>query len=151
MPDAPPKPPYAQPDITLLGDDHVRLYRETNGEQGYYWNGVPTLILTTKGRKSGEPRTIPIIYTSLGDRLFIIASKGGAPQHPAWYLNILKDPRVQVQVKGDVYEAVARTTQSPEREELWAEAAKYWPNYNVYQTRTDRRIPVVVLDPVRKN
>jgi deazaflavin-dependent oxidoreductase (nitroreductase family) len=138
--------PYTAPDITLLGDEHVRVYRETNGEKGYLWNGSPILLITTKGRKSGQPRTIPIIFTPVGDKYVIIASKGGSPEHPLWYRNILEEPKVQVQVKGDVFDAVARTAPSPEREQLWAEATKNWPNYDTYQTRTTRQIPVVVIE-----
>src|SRR4030095_443800 len=122
-------------DISLLGEEHVRVYRETNGEKGYIWNGVPILLLTTTGRQSGQPRIIPIIFTQVGDSWVIIASKGGSPTHPKWYLNILDDPHVQVQVKGDVFEAVARTAQSPERERIWAETVKTWPNYDIYQSR----------------
>ena len=133
-------------DISLLGAEHVRVYQETNGETGYLWNGVPTLLVTTKGRKSGEPRTIPIIYTPVGDKYVIIASKGGSPTHPKWYLNVEADPHVQVQVKADKFDAIARTAQSPEREQLWAEAVKAWPNYDVYQSRTERQIPVVVIE-----
>lgn len=144
------EPKYQQLDTSLLGAEHVRVYRETNGEQGYIWNGSPILLLTSKGRKSGEDRTIPIIFTGWGEGWAIIASKGGSPTHPKWYLNVLDDPHVQVQVKGDVYEALARTAGSPEREQIWAEAIKHWPNYDIYQSRTDRQIPVVVLTPVRK-
>ena len=133
-------------DISLLGAEHVRVYRETNGETGYLWNGVPTLLLTSKGRKSGEPRTIPIIFTPYRGAYVIIASKGGSPTHPKWYLNVLDDPNVQVQVKGEVFDAVARTAASPERETIWAEAIKAWPNYDIYQSRTQRQIPVVVIE-----
>lgn len=148
----PPQQPGTVPgtDISLLGAEHVRVYRETNGETGYIWNGAPILLLTTKGRKSGEARTIPIIYTQLGDSWVIIASKGGSPTHPKWYLNVLDDPHVRVQVKADQFEAVARTAEPPERERIWAEAIKTWPNYDIYQSRTDRKIPVVVIDPARK-
>lgn len=142
--------PVPGTDISLLNAEHVRVYRETNGERGYLWNGVPILLVTTKGRKSGEPRTIPIIFTPYGGSYVIIASKGGSPTHPLWYLNLSEDPHVQVQVKGDRFEALARTAESPEREQLWAEAVTAWPNYNIYQSRTERRIPVVVLDPVRR-
>ena len=144
------EPNYRPTDTSLLNAEHVRVYRETNGEQGYIWNGSPILLLTSKGRKSGEDRTIPIIFTGWGEGWAIIASKGGSPTHPKWYLNVVDDPHVQVQVKGDVFEAVARTASSPEREQVWAEAIKHWPNYDVYQSRTDRQIPVVVLTPVRK-
>ena len=139
-----------QPDLSLLGAEHVRVYRETGGETGYLWNGSPILLLTTKGRRSGEARTIPIIFTPYGKSWVVMGSKGGAPTHPKWYLNILDDPHVQVQVKADRFEAVARTAPSPEREAIWAEALKNWPNYDSYQARTERQIPVVVLDPVAR-
>ena len=133
-------------DTSLLGEEHVRAYRETDGETGYIWNGVTTLLMTMTGRKSGEPRTIPIIFTQVGDKQVIIASKGGAPKHPVWYLNICANPNVEIQIKGDKFKATARTAESPEREELWAEAVKNWPNYEVYQSRTERKIPVVVIE-----
>lgn len=144
------KPVASSPgtDITLLGEEHVRVYRETNGETGYLWNGVPTLLLTMTGRKSGQKRTIPIIYRQVGDKYVIIASKGGSATHPAWYLNVTADPDVEVQIKGEVFRATARTAQSPEREQLWAEAVSAWPNYDLYQSRTTRLIPVVVLERI---
>ena len=133
-------------DISLLGEKHVKVYRETNGAQGYLWNGVPILLLTSTGRKSGEPRTIPIIFTPYKDSFVIIASKGGSPEHPKWYLNIQDNPNVTVQVKAEVFKAAARTAQSPEREVIWSEALKSWPNFDVYQSRTTRQIPVVVIE-----
>lgn len=137
-------------DLSLRGDEHVRVYRETNGETGYLWNGSPILLLTTRGRRSGDERTIPIIFTPWGESWAVIASRGGSPTHPAWYLNLCDEPHVGVQVKADKYEAVARTAASPEREQIWAAAVAHWPNYDVYQSRTTRAIPVVVLDPARK-
>jgi deazaflavin-dependent oxidoreductase (nitroreductase family) len=136
-------------DITLVGPEHAKRYIETNGEVGYIWNGVPTLLFWTKGRKSGEERLNPIIYRQVGDRIVLIASKGGAPNHPAWFLNIQADPHVKVQIKGDKFDAVARVAEGAEREELWAESLIAWPNYDVYQSRTTRKIPVVVLDRVK--
>ena len=133
-------------DISLIGEEHVRRYRETNGETGYLWNGATALLLTTKGRKSGEERTIAIIFKQVGDRYVIIASKGGAPAHPAWYLNILDDPHVTLQIRGEKFSGIARTAEGEEREELWAEALEQWPNYDVYQSRTERKIPVVVVE-----
>ena len=133
-------------DLTLFGEEHVRRYRETDGEVGYLWNGTTILLLTTTGRKSGEDRTIPIIYKQVGDMQVIIASKGGSPTHPAWYLNILENPAVKIQIKGEKFDASARSAESPEREMLWAECLKQWPNYDTYQTRTTRKIPVVVLE-----
>lgn len=149
MSDQSPTPITGSPDLALLGAEHVRVYRETDGERGYMWNGAPTLVLTTKGRKSGAPRDIAIIFSRWGEAYVIMASMGGSPVHPKWYLNILEDPRVTVQVKGDVFAAIARTAESPEREKIWAEAIKVWPRYDEYQARTTRQIPVVVLDPVR--
>ena len=136
-------------DITLIGDEHVRVYQETNGETGYIWNGVTALLFTYTGRKSGKKLTRAIICTKIGDSYAIIASKGGAPSHPLWYLSLQENPNVDVQVKAEKFKAVARTAQSPEREAIWAEAVKHWPNFDVYQSRTERPIPVVVLDPVR--
>ena len=135
-------------DLTLIGENHVRLYRETDGETGYLWNGVTALLLTTKGRKSGEDRTIAIIFTQVGDKYVLIASKGGAPVHPIWYLNLLDEPRVKLQIKGEIFNATARTAEGDERDFLLAEAVKQWPNYNVYQSRTERQIPVVLLERV---
>jgi deazaflavin-dependent oxidoreductase (nitroreductase family) len=142
------RPPSAFPpiDVSLRGDEHVRLYQETNGEKGYIWNGAPILLLTTRGRKSGKSRTIPIIFTRYGESYVIIASKGGSPTHPRWYLNVVEDPRVRVQVKADKFGAIARTAESPERERIWAEAVQTWPRYDEYQSRTSRLIPVVVLE-----
>lgn len=141
-----PTPVDSPVDISLLGEEHVRIYRETNGETGYIWNGAPILLLTTKGRSSGAPRTIPIIFSKYGDRYVIMGSRGGSPTHPKWYLNILSDPNVDIQVKADKFAAVARTAESPEREHIWNEALKIWPRYDEYQSRTTRQIPVVVIE-----
>ena len=131
----------------LFGDEHVRRYRETGGEVGHEWReGSTILLLTTKGRKSGEPRTTPLIYAQDGDRYVIVASKGGAPEHPGWYLNLEKDPGVELQVKDDVFSARARTAEGEERERLWRKANEVWSHYDEYATKTDREIPVVVLE-----
>jgi len=130
----------------LFGEEHVRRYRETNGEVGHIWRrGSKTLLLTTKGRKTGEPRTTPLIYEYAGGDYVIVASNGGAREHPGWYRNLVKEPQVEVQVKGDVFSASARTATGADRERLWKLAAQQWPDYNAYQKRTDRQIPVVVL------
>jgi deazaflavin-dependent oxidoreductase (nitroreductase family) len=131
----------------LFGAEHVRRYRETGGEVGHIWKeGAPTLLLTTTGRKSGEPRTTPLIYARDGDRLVIVASQGGAPTHPNWYENLSRDPEVEVQVLDDVFHAHARTAQGEERERLWTKANEVWPHYDEYKERTSRTIPVVVLE-----
>jgi proline iminopeptidase len=131
----------------LYGAAHVRRYRETGGEVGHIWKeGSTILLLTTKGRTTGEPRTTPLIYAEDGDRYVIIASQGGAPEHPGWYRNLTKEPAVELQVEDEVFAARARTAEGEERERLWEKANEVWPHYAEYQTRTDRVIPVVVLE-----
>jgi deazaflavin-dependent oxidoreductase (nitroreductase family) len=130
----------------LFGDEHVRRYRETGGAQGYHWNGVTTLILTTTGRRSGQQRSKPLILGEDGHSYVVVASKGGSHRHPDWYLNLRDDPEVEVQVKDDRFRARAHTAEGAERERLWELMAKIWPAYNDYQRRTDRQIPVVVLE-----
>jgi deazaflavin-dependent oxidoreductase (nitroreductase family) len=133
----------------LFGDEHVRRYRETGGEVGHDWKGgSKILLLTTKGRKSGEPRTTPLIYENAGDAYVIVASKGGAPEHPGWYANLAKTPEVELQVRDEVFPAHARVADGEERERLWKLAAQQWPAYDDYARKTDREIPVVVLDRV---
>ena len=131
----------------LFGEEHVRRYRETGGEIGHIWKrGSKTLLLTTRGRKTGKPTTSPLIYEQDGDNYVIVASKGGAPAHPGWYQNLVNDPNVEVQVEDDVFPARARTANGDERDRLWRLAARQWPAYDTYQTRTEREIPVVVLE-----
>jgi deazaflavin-dependent oxidoreductase (nitroreductase family) len=131
----------------LFGEEHVRRYRETGGEVGHEWKeGSTVLLLTTTGRTSGEPRTTPLIYAVDGDRYVIVASKGGAPDDPGWYLNLSKTPEVELQVKGEVFGARARVAEGDERKRLWAKANEVWPHYAEYATKTDREIPVVVLE-----
>jgi len=138
---------YQQPDYSLLGEGHVQAYRESDGETGFLWNGAKSLLLTTTGRKSGEPRTSPLIYEADGDRFIIIASVGGGPDHPQWYRNLLVDPTAEVQVKADHIKVTATIADGDERERLWALVNVQWPNYDVYQSRTERVIPVVILSP----
>jgi proline iminopeptidase len=132
----------------LYGDEHIKRYRETGGEVGHIWRrGSKILLLTTKGRKSGQPRTTPLIYENAdGDSYVIVASKGGAPEHPGWYENLEKDPQVELQIKDEVFPARAHTAEGEERERLWKLAAQQWPDYDEYQKKTDREIPVVVLE-----
>lgn len=138
---------YVQTDISLLNEEHVKRYRETDGEVGHIWNGATALLLTTIGNKSGQPRTTPLIYAQSGDEYVIIASKGGAPSHPAWYLNLSKTPEVEIQILGEVMKATATTVEGAERDRLWQAATDVWPNYEQYAERTDRLIPVVKLTP----
>lgn len=137
--------------------DHIRRYRESNGADGHLWDSsvaggkglVPTLLLTTTGRKSGQPRVLPLIYGKTPTGYAIVASKGGHPSHPAWYLNLLAQPRVRVQVGADEFEAMARVTSGAERDAIWKQMAALYPPYDDYQKRTRREIPVVVLEPVK--
>lgn len=135
--------------------DHIELYL-ADGEAAHLWDAslgggegmLTTLLLTTKGRKSGKPLMIPLIYRPTGDGGYcVIASKGGAPAHPAWYLNLQADPEVQVKVANQEFKATARVAEGDEREELWNAMVDYYAPYTDYQEATERRIPVVVLDP----
>ena len=133
--------------MTLFGQEHVERYQATDGEEGHGWlEGSTVLLLTTQGRKTGNPTTTPLIYDVDGENPVIVASKGGAPEHPGWYLNILKNPHVNVQIKGEKFHAHPRTVEGEERERLWKQMNKMWPHYDEYQTKTDREIPVVVLE-----
>jgi deazaflavin-dependent oxidoreductase (nitroreductase family) len=138
---------YQQPDLTLLGAEHVKRYRETGGKVGYLWNGVPTLLLTTTGRRSGQPRTTPLIFGRDGDDYLVIASQGGAPTHPQWFLNLQVCPEAEIQVRDERMLVTARAASDDERPGLWATMARVWPNYDAYQSRTERVIPVIVLAP----
>jgi deazaflavin-dependent oxidoreductase (nitroreductase family) len=135
-------------DLTLFGDEHVRRYQETDGEVGYLWNGATCLVLTTTGRTTGQTRHSALICGFDGDTCIIVASKGGAPTNPSWFLNLAAEPDVEVQVKGDRYRAVARTVEGAERDRLWKIMTDVWPSYDQYQERTTRVIPVVVLERV---
>ena len=136
--------------------EHLTLYLE-DGEAGHYWDAslgggegmLTTLLLTTTGRKSGKKLILPLIYRPTGDGGYcVIASKGGAPAHPAWFLNLEANPSVQVQVATQKFDAVARVAQGEERERLWNLLVDYYAPYTDYQAATERQIPVVVLDPV---
>jgi deazaflavin-dependent oxidoreductase (nitroreductase family) len=137
--------------------EHANRYISSGGADGHMYKmtrpGVPevtpSLLLTTTGRKSGERFIFPLFYGKAGDSYFVIASKGGAPQHPGWYRNILADPEVELQVGTAKMKARARTATGGERARLWDKALKFWPPYADYQRLTEREIPIVVLDPVR--
>ena len=138
--------------------DHIDRYLKSGGKDGHMYTikppgmdkeiTVPALLLVTKGRKSGEKYLFPLFYGETGSSYYIVASKGGAPDHPGWYKNILANPDVEVQVGTKTVKAKARTASGAEREKLWEGALKFWPPYADYKKKTDREIPVVVLDPV---
>jgi deazaflavin-dependent oxidoreductase (nitroreductase family) len=134
--------------------DHIELYL-TDPESAHMWDSsvaggpgmLPTLLLITKGRKSGENRMLPLIYKKVGDAHVIIASKGGAPNHPLWYLNLVAAPDCEIRVGAESLEVKARDAEGAEREALWAQLAEVYPPYNDYQKHAgDRTIPVVVLE-----
>lgn len=135
--------------------DHVRLYFD-DPEKGQMWDSTPAggpgvlacLLLMTRGRKSGNQSILPLLYGVSGGSFVIVASKGGAPAHPAWYLNLAADPQCEIQVGKDKYKVKARDAEGSERDALWHLMEEIYPPYNDYQAATDRQIPVVVLDPV---
>lgn len=126
--------------------EHVRSYIETNGEDGHIWRAVPTLILATLGRRSGQPRRLAPIYEQDGDRSVVIVSKGGSDRHQAWHLNLRDHPEVQVQVLGNRFRANARTSTLEEHRKLWTPMAEILPDYDAYHAETDRPIPLVILE-----
>jgi len=131
----------------LFGDEHVKRYRETDGEIGHDWKkGSKILLLTTKGRRSGEERTTPLIYQPYNGSHLVVASKGGSDEPPAWFRNLEADPEVEVQVKDDRFRARARTADPDEKPDMWRTMTDTWPDYDDYQERTEREIPVVVLE-----
>lgn len=133
--------------------DHIKLYLE-DPEKGHHWDStpvggpgiLPVLLLTTSGRSSGQPRMVPLIYLREDDGFVLVASKGGAPAHPAWYLNLISNPGCEIRVGHDRYRATARTTQGDERAALWKKMAQIYPPYNDYRAATGREIPVVMLE-----
>ena len=131
----------------LFGQEHVDRYRATDGAEGYNWQrGTTILLLTTRGRKSGVERTTPLIFERDGDDYLVVASRGGTDAPPGWYVNLQADPDVQVQVRGEVFRAHARDATPDEKPEMWRKMAAVWPDYDEYQKKTERQIPVVVLE-----
>jgi deazaflavin-dependent oxidoreductase (nitroreductase family) len=134
-------------DEDLYGDEHVRAYRETGGQRGYIWRrGTTILLLDTKGRRTGRTVTTPLIFRPDGDRFVIVASKGGMPEHPAWFLNLEAQPEAEIQVRDERIPVRMTVAEGAERERLWAYMNEVWPDYDEYQTKTDRQIPIVVLE-----
>jgi deazaflavin-dependent oxidoreductase (nitroreductase family) len=137
----------SMPDYSLFGDEHVRQYEATAGKVGHDWNGTSCLILHTIGRKSGETRKFALIYGRDGADYVLVASKGGAPQHPGWYLNLVAHPDVTIQVWGDIIPVTARTGTAADKARVWPIMTAQWPGYDEYQAGTRRDIPVVLLRP----
>jgi deazaflavin-dependent oxidoreductase (nitroreductase family) len=127
---------------------HIKEYVASGGEKGHEWRGVQTLLLTSRGRKTGKLRRTALIYGRDGGSFVVVASVGGAARHPQWYLNLVADGEVNLQVGSTTIPARARTADPDERARLWPEMARIWPQYDAYQQKTRREIPVVILDPL---
>jgi deazaflavin-dependent oxidoreductase (nitroreductase family) len=125
---------------------HVRRYLDSGGTKGHRWNGVDTLLITTRGRKTGQLRRTALIYGRDGDRYVVVGSNGGRPDHPAWYLNLVAEPQVHLQVGAESFDARARTATAEEKPRLWNLMAAIFPQYDRYQKKTAREIPVVILE-----
>jgi deazaflavin-dependent oxidoreductase (nitroreductase family) len=127
---------------------HVAVYRASGGRLGgRLRKDLPVLLLTTTGRKTGRRRTTPLLYVEEGDRYVVVASAGGAPSHPAWYLNLCNNPAATIQVGGRKLAVTAETAGLEERARLWPRLTQMWPQYDDYQAKTRREIPVVILAP----
>lgn len=135
----------SEADDKLFVAEHVRVYRETGGARGYDWRGTTILLLSTRGRVSGEWRTTPLIHRVDGDRFVVVASKGGAPANPAWFENLRAEPDVEIEVRDERIPVTASIAEGDERARLWSLMVEVWPAYDEYQERTEREIPVVVL------
>jgi len=133
-------------DDQLFGDEHVRAYRESGGEHGYDWRGTTILLLNTRGRTSGHERTNPLIHRTDGERFVIVASKGGAPANPAWFENLMASPDTTIEVRSETIPVHAHVAGGEERERLWSLMTEVWPAYDDYQGKTEREIPVVILE-----
>lgn len=140
--------PHRTPINEFIWRNHKRLYRLTGGKLGGRIGGNPVLLLTTKGRKSGEPRTVALAHLEKSEKWVVIASFAGQPRHPGWWLNLLEDPVGKVQKGATVTDIRAREAEGEEREALWTAICEQEAGFAEYQTRTDRRIPVVVLEPI---
>jgi deazaflavin-dependent oxidoreductase (nitroreductase family) len=125
---------------------HIRSYVESNGAKGHMDQGVPALLLTTRGRRSGKLRRTALFYGQDGDRYLVVASNGGSAQHPAWYLNLVQQPEVDVQVGPETFRGRARTATAEERPELWRQMASIFPLYDTYQGKAAREIPLVIVE-----
>src|SRR5262245_51920684 len=122
---------------------HVRQYVESDGKKGHKWNGHTTLLLTTRGRKSGRLRRTALIYGRDGEDYLLVASNGGSPDHPLWYLNLVADPKVELQVGAEKFKARARTANAKEKPRLWKIMSKLFPTYDKYQAKAGREIPLI--------
>ena len=151
MPKSPPRyldKPYTDFFIKWMSRVNTFMYRRGGGEGlGSTFQNIPVALLTTTGRKSGQPRVSPLYFLRDGDRVIVAASKGGSVKNPMWYLNLKANPKVQVQIKKEILDLQARDATDEEREEYWPQLVQMYPSYNDYQSCTDRQIPIVVCEP----
>jgi deazaflavin-dependent oxidoreductase (nitroreductase family) len=133
--------------IKWMSRGNTWIYKLTGGKQGGTFKKAPVALLTTTGRKSGQPRVSPLLYLRDGDRVIVVASRGGSDNHPLWYLNLKADPKVTVQIKDDVLHLTARDATDDERATLWPKLVDMYPDFDDYQSWTERKIPIVVCEP----
>jgi F420H(2)-dependent quinone reductase len=131
----------------VMGAAHRGIYRATGGKIAGSFKGAPILLLTTKGRKSGKPRTMPLLYLRDDGNLVLVASSGGSAGHPGWFLNLRDDPQVEVELGRDRKRLRARVATGEERGRLWPRLVEMYAPYDSYQRKTSREIPVVILEP----
>ncbi|OBG39209.1 hypothetical protein A5672_15195 [Mycobacterium alsense] len=133
--------------IKWMAKGNSWIYQRSNGKFGGTFQKAPVALLTTTGRKSGQPRVSPLLYLRDKDRVILVASRGGSDKHPMWYLNLKADPKVSVQIKDEVLQLRARDATAEEREEYWPKLVAMYPSFTDYQSWTDRVIPIVICDP----
>jgi deazaflavin-dependent oxidoreductase (nitroreductase family) len=133
---------------TAYVKSHISSYVESDGRDGHLWRGLPTLLLTTRGRKSGNLRRTALIYGRDRKNYLVVASNGGAPKHPLWYLNLVKNPEVEIQVGADKFVARVHTATKKEKPRLWKIMSEIFPRYDAYQAKAGREIPLVIVQPV---
>lgn len=141
--------PWVTVFMKWMGKANTWIYRRTNGKLGGTFQNAPVALLTTTGRKSGEPRVSPLLYLREGDRVILGASRGGSDKHPLWYLNLKANPKVSVQIKDEVLSLTAREANDAERAEYWPKMVAMYPTFEDYKSWTDRVIPIVICDPER--
>src|ERR1700728_411006 len=140
--------PWVTPFIKWMGKGNTWIYRLSSGRLGGTFQKAPVALLTTTGRKTGEPRVSPLLYLREGNRVLLVASRGGSDKHPLWYLNLKANPKVTVQIKDEVLQLQARDATEAEREEYWPKLVAMYPSFDDYKSWTDRVIPVVICDTV---
>src|ERR1700728_1806809 len=141
--------PWVTPFIKWMGKGNTWIYRLSSGRLGGKIQNAPIALLTTTGRKTGEPRVSPLLYLRDGDRVVVAASRGGSDKNPMWYLNLKANAEVSVQIKNEVLDLTGRDATDEERAKYWPQLVKMYPTFEDYQSWTDRTIPIIICDPAR--